>query len=133
MKPARLLYPWDSTGKNTGVGGHFLLQGIFLTQRVNLGLLLCRQVLHGLSRLRGCCFGRQKSRKHGRQRGAALQVERASQEAAKDKQPARGGAHLADSTSLGVGSVPTSLPFPSVNVYLVGRLTLSVSGLRHLS
>ena len=29
--PARLLCPWDSPGKNTGVGCHFLLQGIFLT------------------------------------------------------------------------------------------------------
>ena len=27
---ARLLYPWDFSGKNTGVGCHFLLQGIFL-------------------------------------------------------------------------------------------------------
>ena len=27
---ARLLCPWDSPGKNTGVGCHFLLQGIFL-------------------------------------------------------------------------------------------------------
>ena len=26
--PARLLCPWDSPGKNTGVGCHFLLQGI---------------------------------------------------------------------------------------------------------
>ena len=24
--------PWDSLGKNTGVGCHFLLQGIFLTR-----------------------------------------------------------------------------------------------------
>ena len=30
--PARLLYPWDFPGKNTGVGCHSLLQGIFLTQ-----------------------------------------------------------------------------------------------------
>ena len=29
---SRLLYPWDSIGKNTGVGCHFLLQGILLTQ-----------------------------------------------------------------------------------------------------
>ena len=28
----RLLCPWDSPGKNTGVGRHALLQGIFLTQ-----------------------------------------------------------------------------------------------------
>jgi len=27
---ARLLCPWDSPGKNTGVGCHFLLQGRFL-------------------------------------------------------------------------------------------------------
>ena len=32
LKPARLLCPWDSPGKKTGVGCHFLLQGIFLTQ-----------------------------------------------------------------------------------------------------
>ena len=30
--PARLLCPWDSPGKNTGVGCHLLLQGIFPTQ-----------------------------------------------------------------------------------------------------
>ncbi|KAB0361993.1 hypothetical protein FD754_006149 [Muntiacus muntjak] len=32
----RLLCPWDFPGKNTGVGGHFLLQGIFLTQGSSL-------------------------------------------------------------------------------------------------
>ena len=32
------------SGKNTGMGGHFLLQGIFLTQGLNPGLLHCRQV-----------------------------------------------------------------------------------------
>ena len=36
--PARLLCPWDSPGKNTGVGYHFLLQAIFLTQGSNLRL-----------------------------------------------------------------------------------------------
>ena len=36
----RLLCPWDSPGKNTGVGCHFLLQGIFPTQGSN-PLLLC--------------------------------------------------------------------------------------------
>ena len=29
LQPARLLCPWDSPGKNTGVGCHALLQGIF--------------------------------------------------------------------------------------------------------
>ena len=35
----RLLCPWDSLGKNTGVGCHVLLQGIFPTQGWNLCLL----------------------------------------------------------------------------------------------
>ena len=37
--PARLLWPRDSPGKNTGVGCHALLQGIFLTQGLNSYLL----------------------------------------------------------------------------------------------
>ena len=36
--PARLLCPWDSLGKNTGVGCHAFLQGIFPTQGLNLCL-----------------------------------------------------------------------------------------------
>ena len=44
--PARLLCPWDSPDKNTGVDCHSLLQRIFLTQRSNLGLLHCRQILY---------------------------------------------------------------------------------------
>ena len=38
--PGRLLCPWDSPGKNTGVGCHAFLWGIFLTQELNLHLLL---------------------------------------------------------------------------------------------
>ena len=49
LKPARLLCPWNSPGKNTGVGCHFLLQGIFPTQESNLGLLHCRHILYQLS------------------------------------------------------------------------------------
>ena len=37
--PARLLSPWDSPGRNTGVGCHALLQGIFPTQGSNPHLL----------------------------------------------------------------------------------------------
>ena len=48
LYPAKLLYPWDSPGKNTGVGCHSLLQGIFLTQGLNPGLLHCRQILYHL-------------------------------------------------------------------------------------
>ena len=39
----------DSPGKNTGVGGHALLWGIFPTQGLNPGLLHCRQILYHLS------------------------------------------------------------------------------------
>ena len=46
---ARLLCPWNPPGKSTGVGCHFLLQGIFLTQASNPGLLHCRQILYQLT------------------------------------------------------------------------------------
>ena len=49
LQPTRLLRPWDFPGKSTGVGFHFLLQGIFLTQGSNPGLLHCRQTLYPLS------------------------------------------------------------------------------------
>ena len=45
----RLLCPWNSPGKNTRVGCHFLLQGIFLTQESNPGLLHCRLIPYCLS------------------------------------------------------------------------------------
>ena len=44
-----MVRPWNSPGKNTGVGCHSLLQGIFLTQRSNPSLLHCRQILYHLS------------------------------------------------------------------------------------
>ena len=44
LQPTRLLCPWGSPGKNTGVGRHALLQGIFPAQ----GLKLCLPcLLHG--------------------------------------------------------------------------------------
>ena len=51
LKPSRLLCPWNSPGKNTGVGCHSFLQGIFPTQGSNPGLLHCRQILYPLSLL----------------------------------------------------------------------------------
>ena len=45
----RLLCPWNSLGKNTGVGCHSFLQGIFPTQGLNPGLLHCRWILYQLS------------------------------------------------------------------------------------
>ena len=49
LKPARLLCPWNSPGKNTGVTCHSLLQGIFPSQGSNPGLLHCRHMLYQLS------------------------------------------------------------------------------------
>ena len=49
LEPSRLLCPWDSPGKNTGVGCYFLLQRIFPTQGWNLCLLHDRQILLLLS------------------------------------------------------------------------------------
>ena len=46
LKLVRLLCPWNSPGKDTGVGCHSLLQGIFPTQGSNLGLLHCKQILY---------------------------------------------------------------------------------------
>ena len=48
LQPTRLLRPWDFPGKSTGVGCHFLLQGIFPTQGSNPGLQHCRQILYHL-------------------------------------------------------------------------------------
>ena len=48
-QPTRLLCPWDSPGKNTGVGCHSLLQSIFPTQGSNPGLPHYRQALFRLS------------------------------------------------------------------------------------
>ena len=50
---ASLLCPWDSPDKNTEVSSHSLLQSIFLTQGLNLGLPHCRQIL--------CCMSHQGS------------------------------------------------------------------------
>ena len=41
-----LLRPWNCLGKNTGVGSHFLLQGIFLTQGSNSCFLHCGQIIY---------------------------------------------------------------------------------------
>ena len=43
------LCPWNSPGKTTGVGSHFLLQEIFLTQESNLDRPHCRQILDSVS------------------------------------------------------------------------------------
>ena len=48
MVPTRLFCPWDSSGKDTGVGYQVLLQGIFLIQGLNC-CLLCLLYWQGAS------------------------------------------------------------------------------------
>ena len=49
LEPARLLCPWNSPGKNTGVVCSSLLQWIFPTQELNPGLPHYSQALYHLS------------------------------------------------------------------------------------
>ena len=49
LQPHELYSPWNSPGQNTGVGSLSFLQGIFPTQELNWGLLLCRQILYQLN------------------------------------------------------------------------------------
>ena len=51
LSPTSLFCPWNSLGKNTGIGSHSLFYGIFLTQESNPGLPHCTQVLYQVMRL----------------------------------------------------------------------------------
>ena len=51
LRPHGLYSPWNSPRQNTGVGSLSLLQGIFPTQGLNLGLPHFRQVLYQLIHL----------------------------------------------------------------------------------
>ena len=44
-----IICPWNSKSKNSGVGSHSLLQGIFWTQGSNQGFLHCRQIIYHLN------------------------------------------------------------------------------------
>ena len=44
LQPHGLNSPRNSPGQNTGVGSHSLLQEVFLTQGLHLGVLHCRQI-----------------------------------------------------------------------------------------
>ena len=50
LQPRGLFSPWNSPGQNTGVGSLSFLQGIFPTQRSNLGLPHYRQMLEFMQR-----------------------------------------------------------------------------------
>ena len=49
LQPHGLYSPWNYPGQNTGVDSLSLHQGVFPNQRVNSGLLHCRQILYQLS------------------------------------------------------------------------------------
>ena len=73
----------DSSDKNTEVGCHALLQGIFPTQGLKAGLLYCRQILYCLSqqgspRILGWVaypFSRGSSQPRNRTRSSALEAD----------------------------------------------------------
>ena len=68
LQPSRLLSPWSSTGQNTRMGCHALLQGIFLMQRSNshlLYLLHHRQILYHWATT---CHEAEKKKKRERER-----------------------------------------------------------------
>ena len=55
-RPTRLLCPWNSPGKNPGVGCHSLLQSIFPIQGSNPGLWNCRKILYHWSHQKSPIF-----------------------------------------------------------------------------
>ena len=68
-----LYSPWNSPGKNTGMGTLSLLQGIFPTQGSNLGLLHCRRILYLLSQ-QGANFKCSLSKNETRPGASVLQL-----------------------------------------------------------
>ena len=71
VKTAKLVCPWDSSGKNTGVDCHSLLQGIFPTQGSVPGFLHCGQILYCLSH-QGSCLLASSLLNHEHTRGRGL-------------------------------------------------------------
>ena len=56
LQPARLFFPRNSPGQDTGVGSHSLLQGSFPPPGLKLGLLHCRQIFYHLSHQGSPCL-----------------------------------------------------------------------------
>ena len=76
-------HPYNSPGQSTGVGSHSLLQGIFPTQGLNLGLPHCRQILYQVNHQGSrsilewvaYCFSSRSSDPRIKQGSPALQVD----------------------------------------------------------
>lgn len=77
LQPSRLLRPWDSPGKSTGVGCHALVQGLFLTRdRTRVSCIsrisrIGRRVLYHLCRLGSPLRGHQRLKSCGPLTGGA--------------------------------------------------------------
>ena len=112
LYPSRLRCPWDSPGKDTGVGCHFLLQGIFLTQGSNPCLLCLLHWQVGSLPLAPCLVWEAQTRldQKGQESGVHANVQT-------EDQPCllfRGAQHL----PMGVSSCRNCLPLADL---LLGR------------
>ena len=50
-RPARLLCPWDSPGKNNGVGCHFLLQLLYISLSIYLSIYIKDENSHSKKKI----------------------------------------------------------------------------------
>ena len=81
LQPARLLCPWDSQGRNTRVGCHCLLQGIFLTQGSKPCLQHWQTDSLPLGHLRSLRDGRDTSKAKKKKRQELLAIPEATKRA----------------------------------------------------
>ena len=72
LRPHGLHGPWNSPGQNTGVGSLSLLQGIFPTQGLNLGLLHCGWILPRILEWVACPFSSRSSQSRNRTRVSCI-------------------------------------------------------------
>ena len=131
--------PWDSPGKKTGVGCHFLLQGIFPTQKSNPGLLHCRRILYQLSHNRissvqfSCSIMSDSLQPHESQH-ARPPCPSPTPGVHLDSRPSSQWCHLAISSSVvPFSSCPQSLPasesFPVSQLFTRGGQSTGVSSI----
>ena len=87
LKSARLLCPWSYPSKNTGVGCHFLLQGVFLAQWWNTHLLHCMRIPYCGAIREAQIGGEYAFKEHLLEEGQTVSLPRTPAGAALDHQP----------------------------------------------